>query len=260
MNLKKVGIICHPDVEERELIEKIIEKLENKNIEILFDPIIARNVNAKATEINEMDIDLALILGGDGTILWTLKELKCEPLILSINAGRFGFLSELKPDNALSGLDLLIDGKFKIDKRTRIKINKRFEALNEVVVLSEMPGTLLEFEIKLNDKNNKNKNLFKFRSDGVIVSTQTGSTAYNLSAGGPIIYPDARAFAVTPINPFMHKQRPIVVSDDSKISIKLIRKNRNAQMLCDGILNGKIHPFESVNVEKSKRVVKFVRF
>lgn len=256
MNIKKVGIICHPDVEQEELVKKVYTELKKNNIEVFFDRVLAGKINEEGTKIREMDIDLALILGGDGTILWTLNGLKCEPLILTINVGRFGFLSELKPDNALEGLKLLIDGKFKIDKRTKIRINNKYDALNEVAILPEMPGTLLEFEIRLNNGNNK---LIKFRGDGVIVSTQTGSTAYNLSAGGPIIRPGAKAFAITPVNPFMQKQRPVVVSDETKISIKLIRKDRNAQMLCDGVFKGKIYPFKDVDVEKSKRAVKFVR-
>ena len=126
MNIKKAGIICHPEIEERELIKKIVEKLENNNIKIFFDPVLANKIGAKGTKISEMDIDIAIILGGDGTILWTLKEFKYEPLILSVNVGRFGFLSELKPDNALAGLNLLLAGKFNTDKRTKIKINNKF--------------------------------------------------------------------------------------------------------------------------------------
>ncbi|ODS40302.1 hypothetical protein BEH94_00315 [Candidatus Altiarchaeales archaeon WOR_SM1_SCG] len=258
MNIKKAGIICHPEVEERELVEKIIEKLQENDIEIFFDNIIAGKINACGTRISEMDIDLALIIGGDGTILWTLKELKHEPLILSVNAGRFGFLSELKRDNAIEGLNLVLSGKFKIDSRTKIKINDCYEALNEAAILPEKPGTLLEFEIKLNEKTNKN--LDKFRADGVIVSTQTGSTAYNLSAGGSIIGQGAKVFAITPINPFMNRRRSVIVPDDTKISIKLIRKDRNAQLLCDGIFKTNINSLETVGVKKSRRIVRFVRF
>lgn len=255
MNIRKAGIIRHPDVEERELIDNIIETLKKNNIEIFFDIPLAKGIGVPGTEIRDMDVDVAITIGGDGTILWTLNELRCNPLILAINAGRFGFLSELKRENAVIGLNSLIKGKFRVDSRTKIKINDRFEALNEVSILPEIAGSLLEFEIKLNDEK-----LDALRADGVIVSTQTGSTAYNLSAGGPIIQKGANVFAVTPVNPFMHTRRTTVVSEDSKIYVKLIRKDRNAQLLCDGILKDKVHPFETVTVEKSEKVINFVRF
>ncbi len=253
--IKKAGIICHPDFDCGELVKKLVKKLKDNNIKVFFDPVIADKINVPGTRISSMDIELAIIIGGDGTILWSLNELACEPLILTINAGRLGFIAELKPDDAISGLNELINGKFRIDKRAKLRIDDKCEALNEVSILPEISGSLLEFEIKLNDKK-----LVTFRADGVIISTPTGSTAYNLSAGGPIIDHGAKVFAITPVNPFMHRQRPIVVSDDSGISIKLIRKDRDAQLICDGILNKKIQSYDSVDIEKSEKYVKFARF
>ncbi len=252
--MHKIGVISHPHVDPKPL-QKIVKQLSDARFYISLDPVAASKLNSKGTEITDMVVDLVITLGGDGTLLWAVKELRSDPLVLGINAGRFGYLTELNLDNASYGLNLLIDKKFHIDERSKLKVNRRFEALNEVSIFPLIPASLLEFKVNVNSHP-----LMDFRADGVVVSTQTGSTGHSLSLGGPIITPDTRAWTITPANSFMGEQKSIVIPDDSKISIQLLREDRGAYLVVDGHVIEKLHFNDTVLVEKSDRTVKFVRF
>lgn len=202
-----------------------------------------------------MLVDIAIILGGDGTILWGVNKLKKDPLILGINTGRVGYLTELNTQNAFSRIDRLLSGNFYIDDRMRLKVNNKFNVLNEVVISSYLPATLLEFKIKQD-----NIDISKFRADGVLVSTQTGSTGYSLSLGGPIIHPAAGVYLISPMNSFMREQVPVVIPDRSKITIELLREDRNAHLILDGYITKVVRPHEIISIEKSQKTTKFIRF
>ncbi|ODS38001.1 MAG: hypothetical protein A7316_08705, partial [Candidatus Altiarchaeales archaeon WOR_SM1_86-2] len=262
---KKIGIISHPEIDRISLIVKIIEKLQD-NAEIFCDPytvkeVMASDLEIKESEITSMDVELAIILGGDGTILWSIKELKCDPLLLCIKAGKVGYLTELDVsdvENTLRGIDLLLEDKFMIDERSKLRVDGDADALNEVSIFPVLPASLLEFNVNAKIEGLVEE-LPNFRADGVLVSTQTGSTAYSLSLGGSIIHPKTSAFILTPINAIGGLQKPLVVPDNAEISIKLERKDRDAYLLCDGIIVKKLHPPDEVTIKKSEDVARFVR-
>ncbi len=254
MQISRVGIVTHPEVK-KNIVEKITKKLLKNSIQLFFDPISAGKTGRDSTNVENMSVDLTIILGGDGTILWAVNKLKKDPPILGINTGRIGYLTELNIKNNIQGINKLIKGKFYIDERMRLQVNNKFNVLNEVVITPHLPATLLEFNIKQD-----NISISKFRADGVLVSTQTGSTGYSLSLGGPVIHPNAGVYLINPMNPFMKEQVPIIIPDDSKITIELLREDRDAHLILDGCITKTIHPHEVISIEKSWRTTKFVRF
>lgn len=254
MKISNIGIITHPEVKNN-LVQKIIKKLRSKNIGIYFDPVAAVKIKKKKTSVRGMRVDLAIILGGNGTLLWAVNELKSNPMILGINTGRVGYLAELKAKNSIKGIEKLLKNKFYIEERMKLKVNNKYEALNELVIVPKIPASLLEFRINLNKEK-----ITEFRADGILVSTQTGSTGHALSLGGPIIHPEANVYLITPMVPFMQEQAPLIVPDSSKIEIELLRKNRDSYLVIDGNIVKTLKSNAKVSIEKSKNTVKFVRF
>jgi len=253
MQISRIGVITHTRVK-GVLARKIADKLSGNGIEAFFDPITAEKINREKTEVKDMRIDLALIAGGDGTILWAVNELANKPLILGINVGKVGYLAELNPENVMDKLDLLLKGKFFIDERMKLKIDNEFEVLNEVLILSRQ-ASLLEFKISID-----NIEIAKFRADGVMVSTPTGSTGHSMSSGGPILHPGVKAYIITPVNPFLREQFPLVVPADSETEIELIREGRGAQLILDGRIIKEIKPHKRISIKRAEKTTKFVRF
>ncbi|RLI92712.1 MAG: hypothetical protein DRO89_01610 [Candidatus Altiarchaeales archaeon] len=252
MRISRIGVIAHRRVES-ELARKIADKL-SRNADVFFDPITAEKINREKTEVKDMRIDLAVIVGGDGTILWAVNELSNEPLILGINVGKVGHLAELSPGDIPDKLDLLLRGEFFIDERMKLKIDDEVEALNEALILSRQ-ASLLEFKISIDDIE-----VARFRADGVMVSTPTGSTGHSMSSGGPILHPRVRAYIITPVNPFLREQSPLVVPADSETGIELIREGRDAQLIVDGRITREIKPHQRVSIKRAKKTTRFVRF
>ncbi len=254
MQLSKIGVISHPRIE-IELVSMVTEKLTQLGVDLFFDPVTAEKIGREETKITDMKTDLALVFGGDGTILWVADEISGEPLILGVNTGKVGYLAELAPEDVMEKLDLLIKGDFRIDERMKLKVNDKFEALNEVLISSKEPATLLDFRITLDDRE-----IAHFRADGVMVSTPTGSTGYSMSAGGSILHPELKGYIITPINPFLRRQFPIVVPEDSKTKIELIREDRKAGLIIDGRFIEDINPRQKTAVKKAEHKARFVRF
>lgn len=253
IDFSRVGVVCHPKIEDVKFIRKILGFFTD--YEVFFDPVSSKKLEVKGINIKDMRVDLVLVFGGDGTMLYTLRELSYDPLILGVNLGRVGFLAELDENNAFECLEKLKKRDFRVEEKSKIRVNEKHEALNELALCPILPASLLEFEVMVDGTE-----LVDFRADGVVVATPTGSTAYSLSLGGPIILPDVNAFVISPINSFMQKQKPIVVSQNSKISIKLMRHDRDVHVVVDGFLSGIIHSGETIKLEKSSRKAKFIRF
>jgi NAD+ kinase len=192
--------------------------------------------------------DVAVVIGGDGTLLAAARNLYQHDIpLIGINLGRLGFLVDILPDRAIIRLQEILGGKHRAEQRfpliARIVRNREtiFQgtAVNEVVVHSWSATSMIEIETAINGIF-----LNTQRSDGLIVSTPTGSTAYALSAGGPILYPTLDAMVLAPINPHTLSNRPIVIDGDSVVEIAF-RPNKQfrAQVVCDNI------PFPEVSIE-----------
>ena len=179
--------------------------------------------------------DLAIVMGGDGTMLSVARNLMDAGIpLVGINRGRFGFLTDLRAEDMLYAIDAILAGAYRTETRMMMTASvmragkKVYDGLafNDVVIKSGL--RLIELEVEINGMF-----MHKQRSDGLILSTPTGTTAYALSAGGPILHPDLDAFALVPINPHTLSNRPIVLSSDSEIEVTLVQVN-DAQISYDG--------------------------
>lgn len=206
-------------------------------------------------DLEKMEADMIVTIGGDGTILRTQGIAKNIP-IFGINMGTIGFLTEIDHQNAFEALEKVISGKYFYwgEKQIGSLWKKLPPALNEVVVITSKPAKMLHFEVLVDDEVVEN-----LRADGMIVSTPSGSTAYSMSAGGPIVDPNVDAFIIVPICPFKLSARPLVVPDNSKIKIKLLKKGKDAIVVVDGQAEDKITYMEELTLKKYKSPAYFVR-
>ena len=214
----KIGVVSRLDMEESiQLTEEIIEFLLKKEVEVLIDKSVSEYMNKyqnMAIPLEEMDTDIIIAVGGDGTILRAQSFISSKNIpLLGINMGTVGFLTEIDPEHVFESLEQVLTGEYEVEKRTQLqfKHNKEISnALNEVVIMTRKPAKMLHMEIIVDDEVAE-----ELKADGLIISTPNGSTAYSMSAGGPIVDPQVAAFIIVPICPFKLGYRPIVVSDDS---------------------------------------------
>ncbi|MCS6988555.1 MAG: NAD(+)/NADH kinase [Chloroherpetonaceae bacterium] len=237
--------------------EALIQWFKARGIDFLVEKQAAKLLNEKGKvkkeELAEKS-DIIITLGGDGTILEASRYARGKP-ILGVNLGRLGFLAEFSVDEMHSAIERALKGDFKTEHRTQLeasvktgKKEKRFIALNDVIIekggYPRLPIISLRIDGSL---------LTDYKADGLIISTSTGSTAYNMSAGGPIIVPKSRVFAITPICPHMLTVRPIIISDDKELEIAVETPSKNFVLNCDGAIQLALSPKTRVRVRKSDK-------
>lgn len=211
-------------------------------------------------------VDVMLVLGGDGTVLEAFRETKEYGIpFIGVNLGTLGYLTEVEKEDIFEALDCLMGDSFKRDSRmlldgVLIKCDGsiiRGEALNDVVISRTGPIQVMDIEIFVNGQF-----LHEYHADGVLVTTPTGSTGYNLSAGGPIVEPSANLLMLTPICPHTLNQRSIVLSPEDEIEIRLAKqsegKSARLSAAIDGISLGELQPGDKVTIRKAKRRAEFV--
>ena len=257
-----VGIVSKLDRKQAlQLANAITDVLHAKRLHVQLETNLAKHLKkpALATPLEKMKTDLIITIGGDGTILRTcLKLPKPEPPILAINMGARGFLAEVAPKDALAAINQTLKGKYRLERTTKLASylgKKRLpDALNEVSITSLAPAKLLRMRIW------KNSELIgECQSDGAGVASQTGSTGYSLSAGGPVIDPDVSAFVFTPIAP-LTVFHPIVFSAKSTVHVEL-QKSRKAVVVIDGHFPIETTPeLSRVTITKSENETSFIRF
>ena len=203
------------------------------------------------------------MLGGDGTMIATARMVgDTEVPVMGVNYGGLGYLAEFPLEDLFPALDGVLEGKYRVQQRLMLSIElwrgaelvTRNRVLNDVVVNKSALARIIEIEAYLNQQS---VNLF--RADGLIVATPTGSTAYNLSAGGPIIYPSMNAIVITPICPFTFSNRPIVVPDDSVIELRLVTENEEVALTLDGQVGFDLQAADRVVIRKSKTAFNLVQ-
>ncbi len=259
---KTVGVVSRLDRKKAlQLAGKVVDALIAKKLSVRLEPSLAKPLRKQelATPLGEMRTDLVIIIGGDGTILRTcLKLPKPEPPLLAVNMGVRGFLTEVAPQDALKALDQTLKGNYRTDRviklASQLGKTKLPDALNEVSITSLAPAKLLRMSIW------KNSELVgDCQSDGAVIASQTGSTGYSLSAGGPVIDPNVQAFVFTPIAP-LTVFHPIVFSADSTIHVELQRPKK-AVIVVDGHYQTETTPEMSrITITKSKYESTFIRF
>ena len=241
-------------------LEKIIEKTKRdypKMAHLLDDINFSIDYKQLAVNIFDFDCDMAVILGGDGTLLRAEAKMKPEIPVFGINMGTVGFLTDTEVQDTFTALDEILKGEYYKEKRTRLVVsheNNHYSAINEVVIMTDQPAKMLFFEIKVDGEI-----IDQVRADGLIVSTPSGSTAYAMSAGGPIVDPKVGGFIIIPICPYKLGARPFVVSDNSEITVKLLKKGKSAVFVMDGQRNEEAEYEEEIKFKKSDKDVYFIR-
>ncbi|MEM2104369.1 MAG: NAD(+)/NADH kinase [Candidatus Bathyarchaeia archaeon] len=259
---KNAGILARFDKRKAvKLAEKIAEYLGNKGLEVYVEETLKEKFNKKLSflPLEKMRTDLIVTVGGDGTILRTCISIpKPEPPILAINMGVRGFLTEVSPENAFTAIDKCLKGEFIVEKCAKLSVATSSatlpDALNEVLITVDEPVKLLYAKVSKNGES-----VLQCQADGVMIATQTGSTGYSLSAGGPVLDPSVDAFVLTPICS-LSVLRSIVFPADSKITVEVIRPKKFLAII-DGAHRQVIESSKSsITVTRSKFETTFIRF
>jgi NAD+ kinase len=207
------------------------------------------------------EVDLLLVFGGDGTILRFVREINgSETPVLGINVGRMGFLTAVSSKDLPASLEKLWAEDFVIETRTLLQATGRcrgnpihLSALNDIVISHGAISRLIELDVSVNDMP-----LTRYRGDGLIVSSATGSTAYSLSAGGPIISPGAEVFVITPICAHALSNRPVIISSSSVVRVELFSKKMETIVAADGQLLANLTAGDAVTIRRSPRRVRLL--
>jgi NAD+ kinase len=233
---KKVGLVVKPHEDVTAYLKKAIDILKNLNVEIFLEKIAAELLGLKS-EITREKIavfaDIIILIGGDGTFLSVAKEAAKQGIpVAGFNLGTLGFLTELNKEEMEEKLPAILLGQLKISERKLLQLHFGSEhsvALNDIVVSKGNIARVVTLSLEIDDLH-----VAEIKADGLIVSTPTGSTAYSLSAGGPIINPEVNGLVVTPICPHSLTFRPFVIPDSSKVKVTLISESSEVFITIDG--------------------------
>ena len=261
-----VGLVAKVSPKAIRLAALLEKALRRRGHEVVFDNVtglaMGRQSGVRRERIARV-ADLVCVLGGDGTLLSVAREAPRSTPVLGINVGVLGYLTGLKQVETLSRLDEVLSGGFREDRRRRLDVTiteglqrGTYRALNDAVLNRETIGRIASFTLSI-----EGRQIARFRGDGVIVATPTGSTAYSLSAGGPILDPALAAVVITPISPHSLTQRPLVVPASATIGLMVNGGKRDAgvYLSLDGQANFAIPPRCVVEVRESRSPVTLLR-
>jgi len=240
--------------------------LEGRGIEVVFDNTTATAVGRLGgVPRNEMpvDVDLAVVAGGDGTLLSVARS--AAPLgipILGVNLGSLGFLTELQPEELFEGLAAVLDGRFRIEQREALRVRhvrqgrvqQEYAVLNDAVIGKSALARMISIELRVDREE-----VATYTSDGLIISSPTGSTAYSLSAGGPILDPRMSAFVIAPICPHTMTYRPLVVPGTVLVEAFLRSTGEAVYLTLDGQIGIPLAPDDALAVDRHPNPVRLVR-
>ena len=205
--------------------------LAEAGFQVIYDTATATALGRDGVPLSHADPDAVVAIGGDGTILLCVQGMSFQRPLIGINKGEVGFLADLEPEEALSFLKKLRPG-FPVERRMRIVLSINGEplgtALNEAVIVTSRPAKMLRFSIMVDGVRAE-----QFRGDGLLISTPNGSTAYAMSAGGPIVDPRIEGFLLVPLAPYMLSSRPHLISVTRTLAIRL-EANKPAHLVLDG--------------------------
>jgi NAD+ kinase len=272
-SISRVGVVVKPNQPEAlSTTCRLVEWLDARGIKLIGTPELDRERIEGETgcfiEIVEQEklaasVDIIVVLGGDGTMIATSRMIgDYDVPVLGINYGTLGYLAEFRVEEMFQALESILTGDYRIDTRVRLAVEvmrgeeilMHSRALNDVVINKSALARIIEIEARMDGHL-----ISGFRADGLIVSTPTGSTAYNLSAGGPVVYPSMNALVITPICPFTLSDRPIVVPDDALIELRLRTPDEEVVLTLDGQVGLPISPEDRVLIRKSLTTFKIVQ-
>jgi len=269
MQISSVGLFGrYKDPDVGTTLDALRKHLENRDISVYIGDTTADNISGTRIEDSGLSvaetIDLAVVVGGDGTMLHVARSLASYALpMIGINLGRLGFLTDLSADRMYEGLDELLRGEFTVDERImlQVQISNGRDNLNESIALNDVTlskgntGRMIEFETHVNSEP-----VGRTRGDGVIISTPTGSTAYALSAGGPILHPLLPAIVFAPICPHTLGHRPMVLDDSSIIELEILDlAGADGNVFIDGLKQLAVSGNEIIRISRAETVTRMVR-
>lgn len=266
-----VGITARSDISGlQKTLKHVIEIIRKSGATVKIDGKRSGRLDAGKIPVykRHSELDLLVVLGGDGTILRTVRELEDYSVpILSINKGTVGFLAELSLSETEHMLPLFLQGKGKVEERSLLEITAtrgkkkiwQGKVLNEAVISQGAISRLIDLKTSVNGDP-----LATFHADGVIIATPTGSTAYSLAAGGPIVHPELKATILTPINPHSFSQKPIVLPGTDEVEVTIFTKQNKfgdvqVSLTLDGQTYVTLQRNDTVHARMSKQTVKFLR-
>ena len=261
---REIGILVKEDLSDvidNEALNLMINSMSNLDINLYIDKS-SNNKNENFTVLEHEDyvkkVDIVVVFGGDGTLLNAARKyLNYDIPILGINMGNVGFLTDISTDNFEKTIKEVLNGNYKIEERNLVSAkfgNNHLYGLNEVVIHSGAYAQLMRYRLNVNDKV-----VYEQRSDGLIIATPTGSTAYALSAGGPIIHPSLDVWTILPMLPQSLSSRPFVISTDEKVEMDLFDgPNENAKICVDGQDDIDIPYGEKILISKMEKTLKLV--
>ena len=269
MQISSVGLFGrYKDPDVSTTLDALRKHLENRDISVYIGDTTADNISGTRIEDSGLPvaetIDLAVVVGGDGTMLHVARSLASYALpMIGINLGRLGFLTDLSADRMHEGLDELLRGEFTVEERImlQVQISNGTDNLNESIALNDVTlskgntGRMIEFDTHVNSEP-----VGRTRGDGVIISTPTGSTAYALSAGGPILHPLLPAIVFAPICPHTLGHRPMVLDDSSIIELEILDlAGADGNVFIDGLKQLAVSGNEIIRISRAETVTRMVR-
>jgi NAD+ kinase len=269
MPYKTVGLIGKPSHSATHAsLSVLLEELSQRNCKILVEERIKDSIDDKSLELCSMKeigerADLAIVVGGDGYMLGAARVLAGFPIdVIGINRGNLGFLTDINPEDITRQLERIFAGNFRREERFLLEaevlsnnmVKSTHVAINEIVLHHSKVAHMMEFELYVGDDF-----VFSQRSDGLIIATPTGSTAYSLSGGGPILVPSLDAITLVPMFPHSLSSRPIVVDANSALTLKISDKNAdNVQISCDSHVVISISPGDEIRIKKCPNLLSLV--
>ena len=266
--MQRVGVIAKPRRLEagEEIIRSLKAWLEEKGVEVFLDRDTAAMIHEDSSYQKSdipSQVKMIIVLGGDGTLISVARLVEGLDIpILGVNVGGLGFLTEVTLEELYSLLERVLAGDYVIDRRILLNTHihrqgeriTQYSVVNDVVVNKGALARIIELEVYINQQY-----VTTFRADGLIVSTPTGSTAYSLAAGGPIVYPAMGALILTPISPHTLTHRPIVIPDDVKIEVILNVDQVDVHATLDGQVGFALKYRDVVEIRKSNNNVPLIR-
>ncbi len=265
--IKTIGIFCKykPPVRKK-VLEDIVLWLESQGFDIILD-VEAASIMERDTGLDSKKVpalsDLIVVLGGDGTLLGVARlSVGHNVLILPVNLGALGFLAEISFPDFRYEFEKINNGIYQVEDRMLLNVSQfrngnkiaEFHAMNEVALIKGIESGIIDLEVNIDDKY-----MTSYRADGLIVATPTGSTAYSLSSGGPILHPSMNAMVLSPICPFALTNRPIVVPDGSELDVKLAYDGAPIRCVMDGQEEDSMKFGDIIKIKKAEAPVKFVQ-
>lgn len=266
-SIKKVGLVVKRERPEAVAIARTLTRfLRTRNKTPIADSETAKKIGAETVERHHLadHADLIVVLGGDGTLLAVARLVASQGIpILGVNLGGLGFLTEVTTSEAQAALGRVLAGDYEVDRRIMLEAivdraseeqPQSFQAFNDVVVGKGPLGRMLELDVIANHTP-----FCSYRADGLIIATPTGSTAYALSAGGPIVYPTLNAIVLAPICPHTLSNRPVVLPDSYEIEIRVKAPDHDTTFTVDGQESSQLGPADTIKIHRGRHAVSLIR-